>query len=225
MRIDNNHTQYVIAYLGDLGRDLPASERLHWKNYNIPPDGTGSDVTFQRDFLAQFADPKKADLRFKYLYASLGKEWTERLGWSLFLPLSTGDEHYLKTLRVPLTESLSEFDQQILALAKVLVDSLNEKELEKRLTTVPTGAKGISKFELFLEQNNFAEPKDHTRILRVIQQIRSTGVAHLKGKDYLKIAGSLGLDQKKYGSVFADLLDEASSLLTDLQTHFLPPVT
>jgi hypothetical protein len=30
MRVDNDHPDRVIAFLGDLGRDLPESERHHW---------------------------------------------------------------------------------------------------------------------------------------------------------------------------------------------------
>ena len=35
LQIDNHHKDCVIAYLGDLGKNLPESERLYWKSYNI----------------------------------------------------------------------------------------------------------------------------------------------------------------------------------------------
>ena len=39
MAIDNQHDDKVCAWLGDLGRDLPYQERLHWRAHNIPPLG------------------------------------------------------------------------------------------------------------------------------------------------------------------------------------------
>ena len=44
MRLDNNHTDYMIAMLGDLGRDLPEKEQTHWKHHNVAPDGTYSVI-------------------------------------------------------------------------------------------------------------------------------------------------------------------------------------
>ena len=51
LQIDNHHKDCVIAYLGDLGKNLPESERLYWKSYNIDSDEKLSRVTFERDFM------------------------------------------------------------------------------------------------------------------------------------------------------------------------------
>ncbi len=37
IQIDNNHATHVSVFLGDLGRDLPYEERLHWRQFNVPP--------------------------------------------------------------------------------------------------------------------------------------------------------------------------------------------
>jgi len=49
----------------------------------------------------------------------------------LFKPLAEEDGHYFKTLRVPLTKEQKEFDEQVLALTKIFIDSLNEKNWKK----------------------------------------------------------------------------------------------
>ncbi|MFJ7638427.1 hypothetical protein [Peribacillus sp. NPDC097225] len=71
LNIDNLSKDYVSVYLGDLGRDIPNKEQVYWKSFNIVPDGILSETKFKRDFLAQFADPEVADLRFKQLLICL----------------------------------------------------------------------------------------------------------------------------------------------------------
>lgn len=61
------------------------------------------------------------------MFESFQQRWQEVFGWQLFLPLADEDLHFYTALRVPLTDDQAEFDSQILALTKVLVDSINEK--------------------------------------------------------------------------------------------------
>ena len=37
LRMDNDHTDVVVVFLGDLGRDLSEAERNYWLSFNIPP--------------------------------------------------------------------------------------------------------------------------------------------------------------------------------------------
>lgn len=122
LRIDNNHEKYVVVYLGDLGRDLPPGERAYWKSFNVTPDGTISDVNWKRHFLGQFTDPEKADLVFKLQFNVFQKNGRRNLVGQF-----SNRYQNFKALRVPITNEQHEFDQQVLALAKVLIDSLNEK--------------------------------------------------------------------------------------------------
>lgn len=127
LMMDNNHPEYVIVFLGDLGSTLPHSEQLYWKSFNVLPDGGISKVNFRRSFLAQFADPERPDLFFKYMFESFTRRWREHFGWDFFIPLSEKDAHFYRTLRVPLSNDQAEFDSQVLALTKILIDSINEK--------------------------------------------------------------------------------------------------
>src|SRR3989449_7861468 len=92
-QIDNNHPTHVVVFLGDLGRDLPYEERLHWRQFNVPPEGGVSKTNFQRSFLAQFADAEASDLTFRQEFSEIMNQWEMACGWPLFLALSPDDEH------------------------------------------------------------------------------------------------------------------------------------
>ena len=143
LRIDNHLPNVVAAYLGDLGRDLPASERGHWLPFNIEADAGISRAKELRDFRAVPTAPEAPDLLFKYRFEQFHRAWHERFGWPLFLPLHAGDAHLFIGLREPLTEDQGEFDSQVLALTKLLIDSLNEAQIGAALGSVPAGTKGV----------------------------------------------------------------------------------
>lgn len=218
LRMDNNHEKYVIVFLGDLGH-LSYKEQLYWKSFNIPPDGTISVTTFRRGFMAEFADPERSDLYFKQKFRSFQERWKKQFGWYLFLPLSQGDEHHFRTLRIPLTNEQKEFDEQVLSLTKILIDSLNEKELAKGLT-LKEKAKGIDKLEAFLAAKNIRF-LGMIEFLRNLQNLRSTGVAHLKGKKYDKIKKEFGIGEKELPKIFDEILRKAIWVLNSLESKFL----
>lgn len=214
VRIDNDHPTHVVVFLGDLGRDLPYRERLHWKQFNVPPPpDTGlSKTCFRRSFLAQFAEPESVDLVFRYEYQKLNEAWHEWMGWPLFLEPRPEDEHIL-SVHIPVTNSQRELDEQILALTKLLVDSLNEKKLERNLSKQGIGEKGIRKFERFLENEGFQERDIVIQFLRDLQTLRSTGAAHRKSSNYQKALERLGLVGKKGPEVMQIILARAVNML------------
>ena len=144
--------------MGDLGRDLPESERGYWKSYNIVGEEGVSQVSFQRDFCNIFTESNMEDHKFQDLYGSLIKQWNEKYGWDLYLPLSAEDQYNLTQIRIPLGESQPEFDQLVLSLVKVLIDSLNEKQLIIP-GDVQTDIKGISKLENGYNQTRLLDMK------------------------------------------------------------------
>lgn len=223
LEIDNNHPQYIIAWLGDLG-SLPYTEQLHWKSYNVQPDGQISNVTLQRQIYAEFTDPTSPDLLFKYMLERFQEEWNAKFSWSLFLPLDSADQHYYDTLRVPLTNDQKEFDEQVLALAKILVDSLNEQELVKRMGPRKgdeKDLKGISKLERFLQSENLSDYQPLIKFMRDLYDLRH-GVGHRKGEKYKKAAMALGISDSDPRTAFSNILVQARSLLAYLEAKFLP---
>lgn len=217
LRLDNNHERYVLVFLGDLGQDLSHNEQLYWKTYNVPPDGTISQVNFKRSFGAEFADPEASDLLFKCRFETFHENWAKANGWPLFKPLSSQDHHYYVSLRIPLADDQAEFDNQVSALAKILVESINEEEINKRLTTRGEGIKGITKLEEYLRERGLTDYSVHINFLRNLHDLRH-GSAHRKGKIYEKAACSFQLSGRDLRIVFRDILKGAICLLEHLMT-------
>jgi hypothetical protein len=65
------------------------------------------------------------------------------------LPLHGDDEHFVTGLRLMGKDNQAEFDTQLVALTKILVDSINEKEITKDLQTLKENDKAITKLEKF----------------------------------------------------------------------------
>lgn len=219
-RIDNDLDSHVVVFLGDLGRDLPYEERLHWRAHNVPPERGVSETNWRRSFLGQVADAKAADLVFRREYESFAPAWEATQGWPLFLPLSSEDAHLLRTIRVPVSNAQSEFDEQVITLTKLLVDSLNESELKKRVINLDERAKGLGKLAAFLDETGFQQRERAVEFLKNLQNLRSTGSAHRKGRNYQKIIEKLGIQLGKKGSAFEKLLRMAADVLRALRAHY-----
>jgi len=218
--MDNDNQDYVVVFLGDLGQSLPESERHYWLSFNIPPAGPMSETSLRRNIMAEFADATRSDLVFKESFQRVNDKWEKRFGWPLFRPLTRDDEHFFTPLHVPATNDQSEFDGQVLALAKVLVDSLNEEEIAKQIV-ITDGLKGLRKLETFLQSRNADAALSCVQVLRDIQSLRSAGTAHRKGDNYKKLAEKLGLNAKDLRTVFNDILTAATSFLATLESELL----
>ncbi len=207
LEMDNNLSQHVAAFLGDLGH-LPYKEQLHWKSYNIPPQAGMSHAAVARAFMGQFAEPEKADLFLKNRLNSFSEVWRKNLGWDLFLPLSEGDEHYLTTLHIPTSENNpKEFEEQVLAITKLTIDSLNEAKLAEKQLSLQEGAKSLDKLEGFLGIHRRRYP-EMMEFLRNLQALRSTKVAHRKSrqdKRTAKLDTFFEIGVKSYREVFTDI--------------------
>jgi hypothetical protein len=223
IQIDNNMPDYVVVYLGDLGRDLHYEEQAYWRHHNVTPgERQPSETNFRRSFLAEFADPSEPDLLFKQRYAQLNEGWVGKFGWPLFRPPHEGDAHVLRQLRLPISESLGEFENQVLFLVKLVIDSMNEAELAKVCGGALRDEKGISKFERYLKAQNYPNAGRDIDALRILQRLRSSGAAHAKGENFDKIQASVGLDRNSPRDVFRGLLGGVNQMLSDLTAYFVP---
>lgn len=226
LRMDNDHTDVVVVFLGDLGRDLSEGERNYWLSFNIAPEGRKiSQTTFKRGFLAQFADPEKPDLVFKHEYNHFNHEFRETSGWDFFLPLHADDGHFLTGLRLLSKDNQAEFDSQLIALTKVVVDSLNEKAIAKGLTTLAKDEKGITKLEKFFKERGAVGFEPHVKFLRVLQDLRSKSAAHRKGSSYEELIADLQMADEGQQKVFAALLTAGSEFIRFLRTLLIPKAT
>lgn len=220
IEIDNHHKNCVSVYLGDLGRDLPESEQSYWKSFNIIGEEGLSKESFQRDFLNMAVASSMEDHKFQRQYNQLSAAWKEQYGWELFLPLSEEDQYNLSQIHIPLTNSQPEFDQLVLSLVKVLIDSLNEKMLQREIEA-KEDIKGISKLEAWLQEKGAVDFQGHIKFLRDLQELRSTGTGHRKGKSYDKISKQFNLDHLNLIDAFEEILHRANEFLNYMNSSFI----
>jgi hypothetical protein len=221
MRIDNDHPNDVIAFLGDLGRDLPSNEQLHWKSHNIPPQARMSEVAIRRSFFGEFADPSRPDHVFKSKCMQFNNAWTKNFGWSLFRPLLAEDAHVFERVHIPSGNGATEFESQILGLAKIMVDSINDAELAKALGGSLENEKSLGKLERYLLAQGYPDADRDMRLLRGLQALRSKGVAHRKGQDHANVAQKLGFDGKTPPEIITTILKSLCLMLDNLEAHFI----
>jgi hypothetical protein len=218
MTMDNHHDDRVVAWLGDLGRDLPHEEQLHWRSYNIPPAGGPSETFIRRQLLAQFAKSERPEHLFPLRYDKLKDLCEKLLGWPLLLPLATEDAHHFRGIRVPSSDEQKDFDDLVQSLTKILIDSLNEKALNALIPSEHTDTlKGsISRLEAALRAQGVSGFESHIEFLRKLQNLRSSGAAHRKGSNYREIADEFGVDKQNLRAIFSGILAKALDVLNFL---------
>ena len=194
LRMDNDHPKYVIVFLKDLGTDLPAAEREHWRSFNVFPDGGVSETFFTRNIRANFANPKMPDLQLKHNYPRVNELWAKAYGWPLWKQPADEDLYVFTQAHICLEDNQAEFDQQNGLLAKLLNDFLNEEKIGASLQTQPQNSGGLNLLEQFLLEAGFTDAKQKIKPLRVLQSLRSGGAAHAKGSNYTKALKQSGLD-------------------------------
>lgn len=215
LRLDNNSKDSITVYLGDLG-DLPHKEQLHWKAHNIL-SGSLSKVAFSRDFMAEFCSAQEPSLVFKQRLGGFNNNWREKFGWDLFKPLNKEDEHHIKSLKVPKDEQ-KEFDEVILSLNKIIIDSLNVEEMKKGLEL--TGGKGsITVLQKYLDQKYNFNSNEMFHFLRDLQELRSRGSAHRKGDDYPAVYDKL--NEGDFSKTFEKILVKSIWILNTLDSKIL----
>jgi len=219
IRLDNHRSDRVIAFLGDLGRDLPHREQLHWKSHNIPPEGGLSETAFRRQILGQFCVSSSPEHEFKSQFELFQEGWLNKYDWYLFRPLRDEDSHVLKRIHIPSGDRVPEFEAQILGLTKLLIDSLNVEKLEVIVGGRLDNETGLALFERALKSDNYPHTQRDIKTLRDLQSLRSQGVAHRKGKNYLDLAKRLGIEQRSFPEIIEDFLSNLIQMLDDLAKH------
>lgn len=219
--IDNQNTGYVSAYLGDLGRNLPSEQEQHyWRGFNKALDAKLSATKFKRDFMALPASSQSQDFVFKNTYVKTNRQFAEKAGWPLFLELDEQDRYNFEGLRIPINNSIVEMDMLVLSLVKVLLDSLNEKEIVSHLTgTYEKLVGSIAKLEVWFQEKQLTGYQDHIKFLRNLQELRSSGTGHRKGKSYQKISKVFDIQKENYTETFSNILESDTLFLNYINTH------
>lgn len=219
--IDNiRNDEYVSVYLGDLGTYLPDyEEQQYWYSFNVVCDAKLSDVKYKRDFLAQATDPTDYLNRFKNKYRYIKKLTQIDWGWSLYKELSEEDEYVFRGLYIPSDTSQNELDNATLLLNKLMNDVINDTEIKKVIRNIdPTidfeNIKGtINLLEKLFELKGLTDYKDEIKRIRNIQDLRSSGSCHPKGKNYKKVRKNSDQDEYHNSDAYRLLLKEAHEFL------------
>lgn len=211
MEIDNVLPSRVMAYLGDLGRDLPASERKHFlANEMSPIDQTISDEARANDFGNMWVEPTGPISRLLCARMRLDLVWDDRFGKKLFRKAHPDDSDMEKLIRIPATNGRAELDTVVINLTKLLVDYIDESAL-----AWPDENGGINKLAKRLANEGVSV--DLTP-LRDLQSLRSSGTAHGKGSKYDKTKSKLltdsnPADMEKLVCRLRDMMEEIADQL------------
>lgn len=214
-----NNSDHVVVWLGDI-KSLPYKEQSHWKSFNLTPgDKKIAHTDFTRNIEGEFCDPEHPELYFKYKYEKFQKTWHKKFGWYLFEPLHDGDKYHLKSLHIPSTDETKEFEDQVLSVSKILIDSLNQKELSKNLKMSKDSPGKIDWLEAFQIGHGFNRP-ELFEFLRKLQALRSSSIAHRKGRKMKSSYEYFGLGTKSRTVVFEDILIKSIWIFNSLDKHF-----
>lgn len=224
LRLDNSCKDYVIVLLGDLGK-LHYKEQLYWKSFNIPPRKEGFSYTaFKRFFDGEPCNPESADLYLKMRFHEFNKSWKDKFGWELFKPLSKEDNHYFKSLHLLTSaDNEKEFDEQILALTKIFIDSINEKDIIVGVEIKKENAKGIDKLEAFLESHKLKIP-EMIEFFRNVQALRSSTVAHRRNvtrKDTKKVLEFFEFGEKSIEEILETIFNNFIRTMNSLENYLI----
>lgn len=121
---DVNDAGQVFTYLHYLG-DLPHSEQIYWQSFNEWPKAPISKRAIETDFEGNFSTISDPLSDIKYEVARLDKSlpyyWKKR-----------GDE-LMSAVHYPLTSSVKEWSNAILALDQIVIEGFSSKHLRKHV--------------------------------------------------------------------------------------------
>ena len=144
LRYDINAAGQVYVYLVDLGR-LPYSEQLYWKSCNELPREGLPERAYSDDILRNwFGQPDALEALKRELLAfpPTHQRGLEVAIWSF----SEDDrERNFSSLTGVVTEALKEWDDQVLALAKILIDGLQKSPLRALALSLGEDADTVGK--------------------------------------------------------------------------------
>lgn len=215
LRIDNDHPDHVMVFLGDLGRDIPYEESRYWRSFNVPPTGRRpSETLVRRAHAGQFADPASPDLRIPAAYRAASDAWKAAFGCSLYRDLHDDDRHIMSRLRRPLTDTWPDLEEQLLLLGRLLIDGLNPDAIRPRSTPLPENPTSLTLLGIRLVELGETEPNGILTALRGIYAVRSRAVAHRKASDFDWGKAFAGNTPKQVGE---QVFGEALAALVDLK--------
>lgn len=221
---NDSEDDYVTLFLDELGK-IPYKEQLHWKTYNIaPPREIRISKAFYKSMIhGELTNTSESiDLFFKEKYKEFNKLWEMKFGWKFYKPLAKEDMHIFKSLHLPTTNNVKSFSEQILTIAKVTIDRLNDKEIGKNIESEKND-RSITKLEKYVNSKGIKIP-EMFEFLRNLWVLRSGLLAHSfskSNKECKKAMNYFGFDNKNYIEVAKNIFSGSINTLNTLESEFL----
>jgi len=173
-----------------------------------------SDSAVHRSFYGRFIETENPEFLFKYAYEELQDAWERNWGWKLYRDPAGNDREIIHRFRIPLTDRNADLNDQLLNLAKLTVDLLNERDIGKHVIAAKSD-RGIAKLKRFLEEQEYKFTDRDIVLLKRIQRLRSMVVAHTSGsKGAALLENELaGRSEREF---FIALLQETTTTMKDL---------
>ena len=183
--------ELIYAWLGDLGQ-IPHAEQIHWKLHNEMPRGGLVRSFERRELLGAFEDNRSKSDMLLDLKSDTNTNFERCFGFMLFNELPPGNDSV--NLHDLTTGDEREFDEQILNMAKIFVESINEESLNRNITGSKP-KKSIKMLERFLADSGLARnnARNVAKVFIMIQEVRD-GAAHQRNERYKDQLKHFGLD-------------------------------
>jgi hypothetical protein len=197
-QLDTGHIRVLHK---DLALGLPEREQHHWRAHNVALGARYLSMT------GRYIPPRceEHDERIEEFWSSLestNTAWKRAFGWRLFRRPLGYDAHLFRSLHVPVSQDLTEFDQQVALLAKILCEGISPLVSARTKNHQEGGDKKgpITLLEEMIVRQLSQHPfnaKHWVRPLRVIQDLRSAGAVHRRGSKFRTMCSKYGFDTKQ----------------------------
>ena len=221
MDIDVNDDGLVQVWLGDLA-NLPESEREHWLTHNVPPRGGVTITRALRDLAGRWVEDDRPDPdRLRRARADLIVAFKERFGNTPYKQLGAEDARNFSSLALCTNSTEGQRNQGIIALAIGIVEALDVKVLRKVAGTDEQSLNCLHK----IVEDASGNASDLVGPLRLLQGLRSTGAAHMKGSNFDATLVRAGLDSLSPDKQFEQIVDRVTGALQGLTELFRSPTS
>ncbi len=205
VKMDHTISDRVMIYLGDLGANLPFDVLKHMLPHNVSPVGYSiANEIIKRDILCDWNTDSSAPITsLKINFYKFREKWKEIFGFDLYLDRFPENHKIWQEIRIPTCDNEEEFNIVMLNLYKVIIESINVKELKgtKQNQT-------IKALEVFCSQNNI---QFNLLILEQLRIIRSNSAAHYKNANF---------EELKKTSLTGDAREDAKIMISNLTEFF-----
>lgn len=199
LRYDINEENQVFVYIKDLS-SLPHTEQQYWKSFNEEPRTGISERAFKTDFEGKWDidyDPLFSLKNILQEFPDIKINENKLHIWQMPKLPSTRN---IKFLNYVMTESIKEWEDQIMALNQILIEGLNSKTIKKIANEIKCREKGLKSVKQLIKCLDALKiPKSDIEVISEplfeLTYLRSKIVAHATDEEYPE--GDLKLHYKE----------------------------